>query len=194
MRSVTNMMAMMVGMKLSIRGSGVVALGATAAYATSVMTTTANANWRCRAVGGNVATEYSNSSSAVRFAAKTCLPGGLELILSHARGASALGICATVPAKAATPQAEDHGEPRERDDAARRACRVKVGRERRGGVQNRVMPFAGEADRHWRISVAKLRVVQATCALRQPVRRGARFASRIAVQLAREGRHRRKPP
>ena len=62
------MMANTVGMKLSIRGSGVVALGTMAAYATNVAMTTANANWRCRAVDGAVATENSNPSSAARFA------------------------------------------------------------------------------------------------------------------------------
>ena len=43
-------------------------IGEMAAYATSVAMTTANANWRCRAVDGAVATENSNPSSAARFA------------------------------------------------------------------------------------------------------------------------------
>ena len=67
-RSVTNTMAMTVGTKLSIRGSGVPENGTIAPYAASVTTTTANANRRCRGVGGNVATQYSSSSRAARFA------------------------------------------------------------------------------------------------------------------------------
>jgi hypothetical protein len=52
------------------------ALGTTmTTYATNVAMTTPNANWRCRAVVGAVATENANSSLALR-SAKTRNPQG----------------------------------------------------------------------------------------------------------------------
>ena len=82
-RSVTNTMAIIAGMKLSDRGSGMLANGATAPNAASVTTMTTNASWRCRSVGGNVAIEYSNSSLALR-SDKTSLPE-VSLSLSVSR-------------------------------------------------------------------------------------------------------------
>jgi hypothetical protein len=56
-------MAIIVGMKPSIRGSGMLANGATAPKAAKEMTMTAYANRRCHGVAGDVAIEYSSDRS-----------------------------------------------------------------------------------------------------------------------------------